>query len=258
MGGSTRVSWRDRTFDTRTRDMLVEVQRLVGDDIELIPVQGSYSDGEKSAGTHRGGGAVDLRTSHLNGTEEDALVRAMRLVGFAAWFRFPPDFDEHIHGIAIGCPDLDPAARDQVTQYRNGQNGLKGRGPDEGPDVPPTTWEKYLASREPEELFTVAQFDEIMARLTVLDRANQTRANAIVTQHNGDARYLADLIVKMTRRLQDGIVATVGQLDGIDAAELAAALDKAVPTKEQIAAELGRRLAAAKAEVGAAAAADEG
>lgn len=150
----TRVFWRGRTFDARTRDMLVEVQRLVGPGIELIPVQGSYSYGSASAGTHSGGGAVDLRTWHLGTVEKVRLVTAMRQVGFAAWYRYPPKFDQHVHGIAIGCPDLSFAAQNQVKDYRRGLNGLADHGPDDGPKVPLTTWEDYKAREDDEDMAT--------------------------------------------------------------------------------------------------------
>lgn len=166
-----RVQWRDVTLDERTRDMLAEVQALVGDRIPINPTQGSYSDGELSADTHKGGGAVDLSVRNprpLSGAEIDEVVHAMRRVGFAAWYRTHPEWsgDPHIHGIAVDAPDLDPAAAAQVADLRRGRNGLASHGPDRHADMnlPVTTWEAY--SRQEDEV-TKEQIEAIAA--AVLD-----------------------------------------------------------------------------------------
>lgn len=155
MGGSTRVTWRGATFDSRTRDMLVELDRIMGGNVIEVG-QGSYSGGvEASGGTHDGGGAVDIRASNLTDAQERQVVLYGRRIGFAMWLRAElwrgkvRVWPEHIHGIAIGCPDLSRAARDQVVDYRNGRNGLAGNGPDDGPDVEYVTWEQYLATKTP-------------------------------------------------------------------------------------------------------------
>lgn len=248
MGGSTRVTWRGHTFDRRTRDMLVEVQRLVADEgIELIPVQGSYSSGKNSAGTHEGGGAVDLRTWHLKTWQKDLLVRVLRQVGFAAWYRYPPKFDEHIHGIAIGCPDLSFEAKDQVKDYRRDLDGLAGDGPDRGPDVPDTTWEDYLAARdaanpEDELEMTEAQIeaafrtsffrlmDEVANRSTPTGRQLGDDLNLII---GGNVRVALHAILDEAanrstptgRQVADDIAAVVGEQA---APGIVAALQKAL------------------------------
>lgn len=153
-----RVEWRGETFDARTRDMLAEVDELVGPDIPINPTQGSFSDGPLSGDTHKGGGAVDLSVRNprqLSGAEIDEIVHAMRLVGFAAWYRTHPEWsgDPHIHGVAVDAPDLDPAAAAQVADLRRGRNGLASHGPDRHADMhlPVTTWEDYLRRRQLEE-----------------------------------------------------------------------------------------------------------
>lgn len=153
----TRTVWRDYTFDTRTAKMLVEVDKLVGPDIPIHPTQGSYSNGAASAGTHSGGGAVDLSVLHPRAlTQEEILliVRTMRKVGFAAWYRTKPEWSggPHIHGIAVGCPDLTPAAAAQVLDLKHGLNGLASHGRDRHADMhlPVITWEQYLKSKEDE------------------------------------------------------------------------------------------------------------
>lgn len=143
-----RARWRGKIFDLRTIEMLKEVERLSG--VRLRPVQGSYSGGKFSAGTHTGGGAVDLSLAGLTRTQILRVVKAMRQVGFAAWWRTPADgFQHHIHGIAAGAPDLPGVASRQVTSARRGRNGLRSnkKDPQAFLKVPMTTWEKYKASK---------------------------------------------------------------------------------------------------------------
>jgi hypothetical protein len=92
--------------------------------------QGSYNRGgvSASAGTHDGGGAIDLNVAGLSSSERHALVRALREAGFAAWLRKRPTFSmDHVHAIAIGDPDLPAGARSQVADYFAGRDGLAGR-----------------------------------------------------------------------------------------------------------------------------------
>jgi hypothetical protein len=96
--------------------------------------QGSYSTSvSASAGTHDGGGALDISVNGMSRAEMHRAVKALRTAGFAAWLRGPPSFDPHIHAIAIGDGDASPAAKDQVTDYRHGRDGLAYHGPD--PDL---------------------------------------------------------------------------------------------------------------------------
>lgn len=142
----TRTTMQGFPFNTRTVAMLKEAQRLSG--VTLLVEQGSYSPGEDptSAGTHDGGGAVDLDAEALTAAKRTALVTAMRRVGFAAWLRTPSqgDWPLHIHGIAVNDTDLSLAAQKQVGQYYLGRNGLANNGPDDGPQVTKVTWEQYL------------------------------------------------------------------------------------------------------------------
>lgn len=134
-------------LDERTADMLDEAQALAG--LRITCTQGSYSGGvSASAGTHDGGGAVDISASGLNRAEADALVLALRQVGFAAWLRNPDqgNWPYHIHAIAGGCPDLSSGARDQWNEYLAGGDALAGSNPDDGPrdfDHVGILWEEY-------------------------------------------------------------------------------------------------------------------
>ncbi len=141
----SRTTFQGYPFNTRTVAMLREAQRLA--QVPLVVEQGSYSPGEDptSAGTHDGGGAVDLDAEQLSTSQRTALVTAMRRVGFAAWLRNPSqaDWPWHIHGIAVNDTDLSRPAQKQVGLYYLGRDGLVGDRPDDGPQVPKTTWEQY-------------------------------------------------------------------------------------------------------------------
>lgn len=127
-------------LNKRTLSMLEYAQTLYGGEIEITGyaiTQGSFNDnGAASFGTHLGGGAVDLsvmRTHTYTVLYDDipALVRALRLAGFAAWLREPDEVYHgsaiHIHAIAIGDRDLSEAAQAQLTGeagYFRGHSGL--------------------------------------------------------------------------------------------------------------------------------------
>ncbi|MGH3498430.1 MAG: hypothetical protein ACRDP1_13295, partial [Nocardioidaceae bacterium] len=115
------------TVNVRTEMMLHAAEKRLG--YQLTVIQGSYNAGgvSASAGTHDGGGAVDLAPYDWANK-----VRAMRSIGFAAWHRpaIPGLWGEHIHCIAIGDIDLSPAAAQQVHDYFNGLDGLAGEAHD--------------------------------------------------------------------------------------------------------------------------------
>jgi len=135
-----RISWRGVTANRRTVEMLEITERRGL--MSLAPLripQGSYTSGvSASAGTHSGGGALDISVRDLTTAERDRVVRELRETSFAAWYRpyLAGVWPAHIHAIAIGDKEMSAAAAEQVVQYRNGQNGLANHGPDNGPDVP--------------------------------------------------------------------------------------------------------------------------
>lgn len=146
LGGRTTMD--GQSFNQRTADMLAEAQKRSGQDFNIT--QGSYNAGvTASAGTHDGGGAVDIATGNLSKDERTAAVKALREVGFAAWDRTGvADFSPHIHAEAISDTDLDSSVwkssgNHQIFDYYNGMDGLANHNPDNGPDVPKTTWEDY-------------------------------------------------------------------------------------------------------------------
>lgn len=140
-----RVSTGGVVINTRTRAMLTEAERLLGR--KFVLDQGSYNPGgdPTSAGTHDGGGAVDISVKGMDSATRTKAVRALRRVGFAAWLRSPEqgDWPWHIHAVAINDTDLSSQAQHQVGDYYLGRNGLADRGPDDGPKVPIRTWEEY-------------------------------------------------------------------------------------------------------------------
>lgn len=136
----------------RTARMLREAERIAGANMPVT--QGSYSSSVgASAGTHNGGGALDIAVGNLNLKQINRRIRALRRVGFAAWFRsaIPGVWGRHIHAIAMRTRDLAYLAKAQVADYKRGRNGLKGHQRDRhlkmmkghGGRVPYQTWEQY-------------------------------------------------------------------------------------------------------------------
>lgn len=135
----------------RTSNMLALAVTALADSYSWTPylVQGSYHPGVSgSAGTHDGGGVVDIRVTTMTENGRNLCVQALREVGFAAWYRTPAEgFDVHIHAVAIGDREMSPSALSQVGQYFDGTNGLANHGPDTLPSsypvVKPSWVNKY-------------------------------------------------------------------------------------------------------------------
>lgn len=166
------ISINDYLLNIRTYEMLEYAAELYQGAVDITHhaiTQGSYTNAvEESFGTHAGGGAVDLSVM-AHGTydilyeEIEPLIRALRLAGFAAWFRDFNDLYEgspvHIHAIAIGDKDLSPAARAQLISsygYFQGfdglppENGKLNKDPHGGPIICP--W--MLTLGYPDSIFT--------------------------------------------------------------------------------------------------------
>ncbi|CNF46566.1 Uncharacterised protein [Mycobacterium tuberculosis] len=145
IGPGVRVSTGGVVINTRTQSMLAEAGRLLGR--TLVLDQGSYNPGgdPTSAGTHDGGGVVDISVEGMSAATRTSVARALRRVGFAAWVRSPSqgDWPWHIHAAAISDTDLSSQAQHQTGDYYLGLNGLANHGPDDGPRVPIRTWEEY-------------------------------------------------------------------------------------------------------------------
>jgi peptidoglycan hydrolase-like protein with peptidoglycan-binding domain len=143
-----KITFRGVPVNTRTRDMLVAAESILG--WTFVLTQGSYSPevDPTSAHTHDGGGAVDIDAVSLSGARRTAAAKALRRVGFAAWVRSPQQgsWPWHLHAVAISDTDLHPSAASQVGDYYEGRNGLANDGADDGPQVTKVTYEEYLRS----------------------------------------------------------------------------------------------------------------
>jgi peptidoglycan hydrolase-like protein with peptidoglycan-binding domain len=135
-------------INDRTLAMLKAAQ--VRSSRTFVVEQGSYSPGADptSAGTHDGGGVLDLDAEALTAAQRTAAVSALRQVGFAAWLRTPSqgNWPLHIHAVAISDTDLSAPAQKQVGAYYEGRNGLANNAADDGPRVLKVTYEEYLRS----------------------------------------------------------------------------------------------------------------
>lgn len=132
----SRVSYGGKTVNVRTREMLETARALYGSNFPIS--QGSYNTGvAASAGTHDGGGCVDI------GDVSTKLLKALKQAGFAAWIRTPNEgFSYHTHACAIGDKEMAGIAKNQVTSFFNGRNGLSGNGKDTHPDRYYPAWTK--------------------------------------------------------------------------------------------------------------------
>jgi hypothetical protein len=125
-----RVGWRGVTLNRRTVDALRWVEKR---SFPLLPAQGSYNKGVgASAGTHDGGGAIDLRVRQYTTDQRITVVRALKDAGFAAWYRaeVPGLWGPHIHALLIGDREMAAGARAQVLAFDAGRDGLRGNRPD--------------------------------------------------------------------------------------------------------------------------------
>lgn len=234
-----RISYREVLLNQRTIDMVEAAEELYG--AKFVLTQGSYNPGgvQGSAGTHDGGGAVDIRARDLTSAQRARVVSAMRQVGFAAWIRNPSqaDWPWHVHGIAVGDKELSSGAAKQVVAYHNKKNGLASNGKDDGPaGYYAMTYEKYRAAH-PKELFTVGQYENLLqemknqgdaTRAAIKDEAaldrEETRRQAIWILRYGvqtvDERAAADKAfddaIKAGKSLKDAMLAAATVVQGLN------------------------------------------
>ena len=120
----------------------------VKQDLSGLITQGAYSTGvAASAGTHAGGGVLDVKWSTV---DTAAKLKAWRECGYTMSPRLESEgpWPRHGHGVLIGCPHLSPTAARQVVAYRQGRNGLSNQGRDRGPRVRFVTWQQAIAEAE--------------------------------------------------------------------------------------------------------------
>src|SRR5258708_32649220 len=122
-----RISWRGFRLNRRTVAMIQAAERLAGFEFPLM--QGSYNKGgvAASAGTHDGGGALDVRAAQLTAAQRKTAVLTLRQGGFAARLRTPAqgNWPLHIHASAGGEQEL---ARGAARQGARGERGQDERG----------------------------------------------------------------------------------------------------------------------------------
>lgn len=135
-----RTTVNGKVVNQRTADMLALWEFNVLQN--LVVVQGSYNAGgvSASAGTHDGGGAIDISVRGMPSLAyKRHVVKNGRLAGFAAYYRptLPGVWTEHIHAIAIGDPEMSAGAKRQVSAYYNRRDALASNGFDPDPRVSP-------------------------------------------------------------------------------------------------------------------------
>lgn len=117
-------------------------------DLSGLITQGAYSGGvQASAGTHNGGGAIDV---HYTTADTDEKILAWRRSGVAMWRRRPWEgpWGEHAHGIWIGCDHVSSGAANQIRAYRDGRNGLANNARDPHPNPGVISWADALRDWE--------------------------------------------------------------------------------------------------------------
>ena len=132
-----RATWRGVTVCAHMIPKLDAWARNVGDDIKLTPLPGcgSYqTTTAASAGTHAGGGAIDI---DLRGYTEEQRLRVEtegRKVLNLAYYRPAINglWTWHAHALDASCPELARPAAAQFTLYSRGLNALANNGPDTG------------------------------------------------------------------------------------------------------------------------------
>lgn len=134
-----------KTCDNRTKSAFEYANRLFHKRTgkNLVVVQGCYHRGvSASAGTHDGGGVLDLSVAGMSSKQIHQAVGAMRKAGFAAWHRtpLPGVWGAHIHAVLIGHHNAAPLAKTQMINYRDHRDGLAGNRPDNTWHPKPRVW----------------------------------------------------------------------------------------------------------------------
>jgi len=145
-----RVYFHGKLMDYKTQVGLEVAESRLG--YELTITQGCYNPGgvSASAGTHDGGGVVDLAPY-----DQARKVKVLRDLGWAAWYRpaIAGLWPAHIHAVMIGHGKLSEAAQGQVSAYKAGLDGLAGGRKDSNPYRPdPAVVFDYRAAVRDERL----------------------------------------------------------------------------------------------------------
>lgn len=86
----------------------------------------TFGDAPASVGTHcpEPGATYSAATDIVSGSSPCSRVHALRMEGFAAWYRSPPSFSFHIHAVYAGTPSLKSSLKSQLNSFASGRNGL--------------------------------------------------------------------------------------------------------------------------------------
>lgn len=130
-----RVTVDGRQIGARTLLVLEEAAKAAGIPRPRV-MQGSWSAGDLSAGTHSGGGAVDWSVRGLTDAQQVRFNTEIRRRNGVSWLRtatYGWKSGDHGHTIVRDEPGLSPSAKAQVTAYDKGLNGLANKRPDPHP-----------------------------------------------------------------------------------------------------------------------------
>jgi hypothetical protein len=132
------TTWHGKTVSARSKFILEQIEKKLG--FDLYCFQGSFSTAvQQSGNTHAESGAVDVSICPAGSStaKADLIVKTFREFGWAAWHRTPDqgNWGHHVHAVDSGDQHLSDAAQRQVTEYRQGYNGLVGDGRDDGPRI---------------------------------------------------------------------------------------------------------------------------
>jgi hypothetical protein len=149
-----RITWRGWDgVDRKTAAALSVAERRLGYEMDIV--QGPYNASVgASAGTHDGGGVVDLSPF-----DHERKVKVLRDLGFAAWYRpaVPKLWGAHVHAVMEGHQDLAPAAKRQVQAFDMRRDGLAGNAMDPNkyhPNVEPFNYAAWLGDAARREKIT--------------------------------------------------------------------------------------------------------
>ncbi len=138
----TDTSGRDITMTRRAKLMFdIACEHA---DVNPTITQGSFmgeNAAPESSHTHDKAGCIDTRTFDLTDDEIRRLIHAGRSIAAVNFHRVPPVFDEeHMHWLFLGDSPMHPEAEAQVTQYKNGLDGVGRPDPFFRPDPLVTTF----------------------------------------------------------------------------------------------------------------------
>lgn len=210
-----RVTLAGQTLTYRVWMLLEDARRAAGLPTGAARVlQGSWADGSLSAGTHSGGGAVDLSVAGLSLDQRNGLVHHLRRRNACAWersTRYGWTSGDHIHAIIRDEPGLSRSAAAQVAAYDDGRNGLANRGRDPHPQPRQYPIEEVMLMDWP-----VGKSKMVKPKTAVRIPANRYVTLASITLPKG-GRFLNELQVRAPIRMTkpgEACLSRVGWGDG--------------------------------------------